>query len=59
MICAFFTSPKGAIAPCFMFLDLFGIILSRSASVTSPIPSQRSHAPYGELNENKLGAGSL
>ncbi len=50
-------SPNGAKPPALMESFGLGIILPTLISFTVPSPLQCSQAPFGELNENKLGSG--
>ena len=50
-------SPRGARPPLLMDNFGFGIILFLLISFIIPKPLQCSQAPFGELNENKLGSG--
>src|SRR5687768_13239457 len=51
-------SPKGKIPPLLMLIEVSGITDSFVISSICPKPLQVGQAPYGELNENVLGAGS-
>ena len=50
--------PDGRIAPACSDFDSSGTIRPKSTPITRPKPRHASHAPTGELNENRLGAGS-
>ena len=50
-------SPKGAKPPALIDNLGFGIIFLTLISFTVPKPLQWLQAPFGELNENKLGSG--
>ena len=49
----------GRIAPSRRLLVSSGTIRPKSMPITRPKPRQVSQAPSGELNENRLGTGSL
>ena len=50
-------SPSGAKPPFLIDSFGFGIIFFKLISFTVPKPLQCSHAPFGELKENKFGSG--
>ena len=49
---------QGLIAPPASVFDSSGTISPKSMPITLPKPRQVSHAPSGELNENRFGVGS-
>ncbi|HYM85302.1 MAG TPA: hypothetical protein VET30_01070 [Pseudoxanthomonas sp.] len=49
---------QGLIAPPTSVLDSSGTISPKSMPITLPNPRQVSHAPSGELKENRFGVGS-
>src|SRR5882762_1977423 len=51
-------SPRGKIPPRLMLNFLSGMMESSVISSTTPSPLQVGQAPYGELKEKLLGAGS-
>ncbi len=50
-------SPKGIIPPLFIDILVLGMIFFLLICWMVPNPLQSSQAPFGELNENKLGSG--
>src|SRR4051812_38310796 len=50
---------QGRIAPSRSVFVSSGTIRPKSMPITRPNPRHVSHAPIGELNENRLGTGSL
>jgi len=49
---------QGLTAPPASVLPSSGTTRPKSTPITRPKPRQRSQAPIGELNENRLGSGS-
>src|SRR5258706_935489 len=49
---------NGLIAPPASVFDSSGITSPKSTPMTRPNPRHVSHAPMGELNENRAGVGS-